>query len=200
MKTEMQSTGCEGDITDWLRAWCAGDGASGEAAMHALYDTLHGLAGRYLRAERVGHTLQPTALVNEAYVRLLEQRTSGWRNREHFMACAAQAMRRILVDHARRCKMQKRGGAWQRVDLSSARQLALERPADLLALDDALSELARLDPRKSRIVELRFFAGLSIDEVARCLDCSRPTVVRAWRMARLWLYRQLSISDTGPAS
>lgn len=189
------STEVDAEITELLAAWCRGEDEGGAAALDAVYGELRRLAGSYLSAERPDHTLEPTALVHEAYFRLLEQRGTGWRDRHHFMACAAQAMRRILVDHARRSKAAIRGGSWQRVGLDSALELALDRPSDLLALDDALSDLAQQDRRQATIVELRFYAGFSHDDIAHCLGCSRPTVVRQWRMARSWLFSKLASDD-----
>jgi RNA polymerase sigma-70 factor (ECF subfamily) len=160
--------------------------------MPLVYGELRRLAGNYLRRERQGHSLQPTALVNEAYLRLVDQKNARWQNREQFLGIAAQLMRRVLVDHARLRQAEKRGGAnQQRLSMTSAERLAEQPEVDLLALHEALNELATMDPQQSRIVELRFFGGLSIDETASVLDISHATVERDWKMARAWLRRQL---------
>lgn len=149
------------------------------------------LAARYLKGERKGHTLQATALVNEAYLRLIEVRQVQWQNRAHFFAMAARLMRRILVDAARARGYQKRGGGAPMVSLDEALLVAIEPGNDLVALDDALTTLAAVDERKSRVVEMRYFGGLSLDETAAALDISRDTVKRDWKMAKLWLLREL---------
>jgi RNA polymerase sigma factor (TIGR02999 family) len=159
--------------------------------MSALYPELRRRAAAYLRRERGGHLLQPTALVNEAYLRLADQRDVEWQNRAHVAAIAAQMMRRILVDHARRRQMTKRSGQWARVTLYDHAAIAPDGGVDVLALDDALSRLAEFDPQKSRLVELRYFAGLSIDETAAAMEVSPATVDREWRAARAWLQAQL---------
>jgi RNA polymerase sigma-70 factor, ECF subfamily len=156
-----------------------------------VYAELRRIAASYLRDERVGHTLQPTALVNEAYLRLVDQRVA-WQGRAHFLGVAAQLMRRILVDYARGRRADKRGQGFAFVALDDALLAPYERDVDLVALDDALQTLSELDPRQSRIVELRFFGGLSVEEVAEVLDISTPTVTRDWAVARLWLRREIS--------
>jgi len=162
-----------------------------EALLPLVYDELRAQAERYMRQERRDHTLQPTALVNEAYVRLVGGEQATWQNRQHFYAVAATAMRRILVDHARRRRAGKRGGDQQPLSLADADHPTRAPDVNLLALDQALSKLARFDPRRSRIVELRFFGGLSTDEVARILDVTPRTVERQWSLARAWLYDEL---------
>ena len=166
------------------------DGALGEL-LPLVYAELRRLAAGYLRRERPGHTLQPTALVNEAYLRLVDQSHVHWQNRAHFLGVAAQMMRRILVDHARGQRAEKRGGEIQKLSLDENIDVSGERAADLVALDEALERLAELDPQKSRIVELRFFGGLSVEETAEVLGVSAPTVKRQWRMAKAWLYGQV---------
>ena len=167
------------------------DGALGEL-LPLVYAELRRLAAGYLRRERPGHTLQPTALVNEAYLRLVDQTQVRWQNRAHFLGVAAQMMRRILVDHARGQRAEKRGGEIQKLSLDENIDVSGERAADLVALDEALKRLAELDPQKSRIVELRFFGGLSVEETAEVLGVSAPTIKRQWRMAKAWLYGQVS--------
>ena len=169
------------------------DGALGEL-LPLVYAELRRLAAGYLRRERPGHTLQPTALVNEAYLRLVDQTQVRWQNRAHFLGVAAQMMRRILVDHARGQRAEKRGGEIQKLSLDENIDVSGERAADLVALDEALKRLAELDPQKSRIVELRFFGGLSVEETAEVLGVSAPTVKRQWRMAKAWLYGQVQKS------
>src|SRR5262245_5868509 len=159
--------------------------------MALLYNELRRRAGAYLRRERPGHTLQPTALVHEAYLRLIDQR-AGWQNRAQFVAMAAQMMRRILVDHARRHQMAKRSGQWLRVELEDAELPTKQHGFDVIAMDDLLTKLAGFDARKSRVIELRYFGGLSLDETAQVLQISRATVDREWRTARAWLYRELT--------
>jgi RNA polymerase sigma factor (TIGR02999 family) len=155
-----------------------------------VYAELRALAKGYLRSERADHTLQPTALVNEAFVKLIGQERTDWETRSQFIAIAAQAMRRILVDHARRRLADKRPDPKLRADLELAAGVP-DRPEELVALDDALEDLARLDPRQARVVELKFFGGLELDEVARALDISTATVTREWRLARAWLWQAL---------
>jgi RNA polymerase sigma factor (TIGR02999 family) len=156
-----------------------------------VYDELHRLARRYMRRERPGHSLQTTALVNEAYMRLADYKRIEWQDRAHFLAVSAQVMRRILVEHARRHNL-KRGGGVQRVSLEQAAEVGGDRPADLVALDDAMNALARLDRRKMQVVEMRFFGGLSVEETAEVLKVSPVTVKRDWSTAKLWLYRELA--------
>ena len=182
-------------ITQLLLDWRDGDQAALDRLMPLVYDELRRMASYYLRNERPGHTLQTGALVNEAYVRLVDHEQIAWQNRAHFFGVAAQAMRRILVDHARTRNYQKRGGAAQRVSLDQAADVTGERAAELIALDEALKELARLDPRKSQVVELRYFGGLSMEETAEVLGISTATVSRDWETAKAWLLRELSKSD-----
>ena len=185
----MEST--EG-ITQLLIRWNAGDETALDKLMPLVESELRRLAGNYLRRERPGHTLQPTALVNEAYLRLVEQRDARWQNRAHFYGISAKLMRRILVDHARVKFAEKRGGAdQQRLSITSAQGLSASPDLDILALHEALEELAQLDPQQERIVELKFFGGLSIDEVAEVLSIGHATVERDWKMARAWLRLKL---------
>ena len=188
-------------VTRLLRRSAAGDRAALDELLPLVYDELHALARRHIAREAEGHTLQPTALVNEAYLRLVDQRKAGWRSRSHFLGLAARAMRRILVDHARRRRAAKRGGGAHRISLDEAVELEpREWPApgvDLIALDAALEGLARLDERQGRIVELRFFGGLSVRETAGVLGISPATVKRDWSMARAWLYRELRPESGG---
>jgi RNA polymerase sigma factor (TIGR02999 family) len=185
------------DVTGLLRAWSAGDNAAGERVIAAVYAELRRQAGRYLRRERRDHTLRPTALVHEAYIRLAAQHDS-WANRAQFFAVAASMMRRILVDHARRRAASKRDGCLTRVALDERVATQPAADVDLLALERALDELAALDPAKARLVELRFFAGLSLDETAELLSCSAASVSREWRMARSWLYDRLTGGERQP--
>jgi RNA polymerase sigma-70 factor, ECF subfamily len=169
--------------------------AKGKATLDALlplvYEELHGLASRYLRVERADHTLQPTALVNEAYLRLAAQNHVDWRDRNQFFGIAAQMMRRILVNHAEGRNAEKRGGEFTRVTLDDSVSWSDERSVDLVQLDDALSALATIDARQARVVELRFFGGLGIEETAEVLDISAATVKREWSTAKAWLRREL---------
>ncbi len=179
-------------ITQLLLRWGSGDQAALEKLMPLVYRELRRLAGNYLRRERKEHTLQPTALVNEAYLRLVDQRDAKWQNRAHFYGIAAQLMRRILVDHAREKQAEKRGGAdQQRLSITSAQGLGTEPDLDLLALHEALEELKTIDPQQERIVELKFFGGLSIEETAEVMKLGHATVERDWKMARAWLRRKL---------
>jgi RNA polymerase sigma-70 factor (ECF subfamily) len=185
----MQST--EG-ITQLLIDWGQGDQAALDKLMPLVYSELRRLASNYLRRERAAHTLQPTALVNEAYLKLVGQKNAKWQNRAQFFGISAQLMRRILVDHARRHQAEKRGGSEQeRLSITSVEEIANQPKVDLLALNEALDELGRMDPQQSRIVELKFFAGLSIEETAEVLGISHATVERDWKLARAWLRRQL---------
>lgn len=160
--------------------------------MPLVYDELHRQASRYLRKERQGHTLQTTALINEAYLKLIDQRNVNWESRSHFFAIAAQAMRRILVDYARTTHRKKRGGGDIKVPLDDAMLVAAdETPVDLIALDEALNKLAERDLQQARIVELRYFSGLSLEETADVLNVSRATVASDWNMAKVWLFREL---------
>lgn len=179
-------------ITQLLIDWGKGDQAALEKLMPLVYSELRRLASNYLRRERAEHTLQPTALVNEAYLKLVHQKNAKWQNRAHFFGISAQLMRRILVDHARQHRAVKRGGsAQQRISITSVEKLAKQPEVDLLALNEALDELAKMDPQQSRIVEMKFFGGLSIEEIAEVLSIGHATVERDWKMARAWLRRQL---------
>ena len=186
------STPATHEVTRLLLQLTDGDSSAVDELLPLIYNELRSLASRYLRRERQGHTLQPTALVHEAYLRLVDQRRVQWQNRAHFMGVAAQIMRRILVDHARRQNAEKRGGDVGKLSLNEEIDVSGERAAELVALDDALNRLAELDPEKSRVVELRFFGGLSVEETAEVLGVSAPTVKRQWRMAKAWLFGQVS--------
>jgi RNA polymerase sigma factor (TIGR02999 family) len=179
-------------ITQLLVAWGDGDTDALEKLTPLVYDELHRLARRYMGRERPGHTLQTTALVNEAYVRLIDWKNVQWQNRAHFYAVSAQIMRRILVDFARARDYAKRGGGARKVSLDEAAMISGGRGRDLVALDEALNALAELDDRQSRVVELRFFGGLSLEEVAEVLKVSVGTVRRDWSLARAWLHRELN--------
>ncbi|MGB8889781.1 MAG: sigma-70 family RNA polymerase sigma factor [Candidatus Korobacteraceae bacterium] len=185
-----------GQVTDFLRAWSDGDRVALDHLIPIVYDELHRLARRYMKGERPGHSLQTTALVNEAYLRLVDYKNMKWQNRAHFFAVSAQLMRRILVDHARRHNL-KRGGGVHHVSLDDTAIVGGERDADLVALDNAMNLLAKLDPRKVQVVEMRFFGGLSVEETAEVLKVSAITVMRDWSTAKAWLYRELTrrISD-----
>lgn len=180
------------EITEQLIAWSNGDEAALDALIPAVYQELRRMADYYLRGENTGHSLQPTALVHEAYMRLIDQTKVEWQNRAHFFGVAAQMMRRILVDHAKSKHRVKRGGITPKVSLDETVSLSSERAAELVALDDALKVLNELDERKSRIVELRYFGGLTVDETAQVLGVSDKTVMRDWSLAKAWLYAQLS--------
>ncbi len=179
------------DITEMLLAWNAGDEESLDRLAPLVYDELRRLAQHYLRNERADHTLQPTALVHEAWLRLVQTNRMTWQNRAQFFGVAAEMMRRILVDHARRHRAMMRGGAETRVAFDEARDVPQPQAVDLVALDDALNSLHAVDPRQSRIVELKFFGGLEIAEIAEVLDISPATVKRDWAWARTWLYREI---------
>ena len=180
------------EVTQLLLAWGNGNQAALEKLMPLVYEELRRLAHHYMRTERPGHTLQTTALVNEVYFRLVDQKHMHLQNRAHFFAISAKLMRRILVDHARSNQYVKRGGGAHRVTLDEGAVVAEEQAADLIALDDALLRLAALDQRKSSIVELRFFGGLSVEETAEALKTSSRTVMREWRLAKAWLYHTIN--------
>jgi len=179
------------EITGLLEAWGGGDESALEQLMPLVYNELHRMAHGYMRREHQGHTLQTSALVNEAYLRLVKWKDGRWQNRAHFFAVSAQIMRRILVDFARNRQYQKRGGGAREVSLDEAASLTNCHSADLVALDEALKTLEALDVRKSRVVEMRFFGGLSVQEVAAVLKVSEETVMRDWRLAKVWLLREL---------
>jgi RNA polymerase sigma-70 factor (ECF subfamily) len=187
------------DITQLLQAWSAGDEQALDKLMPLVYRELRRLAQRYMRHERPGHTLQTTALVNEAYLRLVDAGKVNFQNRAHFFAVSAQVMRRILVEFARRQGSLKRGGEVQRVSLEESLVVYGERGADLVALDDALKALAALDARRSRVVELRFFGGLSVEETAAVLQVSPETVMHDWKLAKAWLRRAMSAEKQAEA-
>jgi RNA polymerase sigma factor (TIGR02999 family) len=180
------------EVTRLLLVWSGGDRSALDRLISLVHAELHGVAKRYMRRERAGHTLQTTALINEAYVRLINVQEVRWQNRAHFFAIAARLMRRILVDFARERGYQKRGGAACRVELDEALMVSQGPDEDLVALDEALSALAVIDARKGRVVELRFFGGLNIEETAEALKVSPETVRRDWRLAKSWLLRRLS--------
>lgn len=179
------------EVTQLLKAWTNGDEHALEKLTPLVYEQLHRVAQRYMAGERSGHTLQTTALVNEVYVRLVDCQRIDWQDRAHFFAVSAQLMRRILIDFARSRGYQKRGGVTPHVSLEGAPSVCCEPDANLVALDDALKSLAAVDERKSKVVELRFFGGLSVEETAEVLKISIATVVRDWNLAKVWLVREL---------
>ena len=179
------------DVTQLLKRFSNGDQEALAELIPQIYDELRRLASSYLRSERVDHTLQTTALVHEAYLRLVDQRQVEWSNRNHFFGVAAQMMRRILVDHARKHVSLKRGGSFARISLEQAAVFSRERPRELIAVDELLTRLASLDPQGSRIVELRFFAGLSLEETAEVTGLSTATVRREWSAVKAWLTREI---------
>jgi len=195
MQKGAQPGSAAGDISKLLRAWSDGDRSALERLTPIVYDELHRLARRYMKGERPGHSLQTTALVNEAYMRLVDYKRMQWQNRAHFFAVSAQLMRRILVEHARRHNL-KRGGGVPHVSLEEAAVVGGDRATDpgsqLVALDDALNALARFDARKAQVVEMRFFGGLSVEETAEVLKVSPVTAMRDWNTAKAWLYRELT--------
>jgi len=180
------------DVTQLLLEWRNGNERALDRLMPLVYDELRRLAASYMRRERPDHTLQPTALLNEAYLRLVDQTRIAWQGRAHFFGIAAQMMRRILLDHARQLKAAKRGSGGSKLPLEAALGEPERQDVDVIALDEALTRLEELDPRQSRVVELRFFAGLEVNEVAEVLGISRATVNREWAIARTWLYREIS--------
>lgn len=180
------------EVTQLLRAWMRGEDGASEELYRLVFDELHRLAHRYMSRENPGHTLQTTALVNEAYLKLADAKNLNWQDRVHFYAVSANIMRRILVDHARASRAERRGGEAQQITLNEIIELPQAQHKDVLALNDALDELAKVDERKSRIVELRYFGGLSVEETAEVLKVSADTVMRDWRFAKAWLQRQLS--------
>jgi RNA polymerase sigma factor (TIGR02999 family) len=179
------------DVSALLRKWTDGDQRALARLTPIVYDELHRLAHYYLKRERAGHSLQTTALVNEAYMRLVDYKRMHWQNRAHFLAVSAQAMRRILVDRARR-RNAKRGADAKHVSLDAEAVICTDRSDDFMSLDDALIALAQRAPRKAKVVELRFFGGLSVDETAEVLHVSTITVMREWKSAKAWLYRELT--------
>jgi RNA polymerase sigma-70 factor, ECF subfamily len=194
-RTAQPGESAVGDISELLRAWSEGEQSALEKLTPIVYDEIHHLAGRYMKRERPGHSLQTTALVNEVYVRLVDYKRMQWQDRAHFFAVSAQLMRRILVERARRHNL-KRGGGLKHVSLEEAAVVGGNRAADLVALDDAMNALARLDARKVQVVEMRFFGGLSVEETAGVLKVSSITVMRDWSTAKAWLYRELAKGTT----
>jgi len=188
-------SGPSSEVTELLVRWRSGDREALDSLLPLVYDELRRIAFRSLQNERPGHTLQSTALVNEAYVRMVAQNMPEWQNRAHFLAVAAQLMRQILVDHARTHRASKRRGDASRVSVDEALGQALATDVDVVALDDALKELAQMDAQQSRVVELKFFAGLSNEETAEVLKVSPSTVKRDWASARAWLFRELDRSS-----
>ena len=182
----------QSEITQLLAEWSDGNQSALDELYPLVYEELHRLARRYMVRERKGHTLQTTALINEAYVRLVDQKNVHWANRSHFFAISAQIMRRILIDHARRHAYAKRGGGAHQVSLDEAASVTPEQSLQLVRLDEALKSLAEMDPRRSQVVELRYFGGLNNEEIADVLKISENTVTRDWNMARAWLHQQLS--------
>ena len=180
------------NVTQLLIGWSKGDKAALDALLPMVYQELRTQASRYLRRERPGHTLQTTALIHEAYLKLVDQKNVHWQNRAHFFGIAAQLMRRILVDHARSKKRVKRGGSDIRVSFNEANVLGQTQNLDIVALDEALERLAEIDEQQSRIVELRFFSGLTVEETAEVLSISPATVKRDWSMAKAWLHREIT--------
>ena len=179
------------EVTDLLNEWGNGDQEALNRLMPLVYDELHRLASRYLRHERVGHTLQTTALVHEAYLKLVDQKKANWHNRVQFFAAAAKVMRHVLVDYARSRKAAKRGGDYCRLSLDEAAISSQDKDADLLVLNEALDNLAAIDPQQSRVVELRVFGGLTVEDTAEALGISARTVKREWSMAKAWLHQQI---------
>jgi RNA polymerase sigma factor (TIGR02999 family) len=180
------------EVTRLLKAWSGGDEGALEKLTPLVYRQLHGIAQRYMAGERSGHTLQTTALVNEAYLRLVDCEKVNWQDRAHFFAVSAQLMRRILIDFARSRGYLKRGGAVAHISLDEAPSVCNEPDLNLVALDDALKALSAIDERKSKVVELKFFGGLNVEETAEVLSISSDTVIRDWRLAKIWLLRELS--------
>jgi RNA polymerase sigma-70 factor (ECF subfamily) len=187
-----QSAPSPHEITELLIAWGNGSRDALERLIPLVYEELRRLAHRYMRRERPGHSLQTTAVVHEAYLRLIDQKHVHWQNRAHFFAIAAQMMRRILITHAQSQAYAKRGGGALKVSLDEAAILSKERAGELIALDEALKSLSAIDPRRSHVVELRFFGGLSNEEIAEVLKTSPNTVTRDWNVAKAWLYREMS--------
>jgi RNA polymerase sigma-70 factor, ECF subfamily len=182
----------EQNVTELLLAWGKGDRDALDRLVPFVYDELRRLARYYMSGERAGHLLQTTALVNEAYIKLVDSSRVKWQNRAHFIAVSAQMMRRILVDFARSRDYQKRGGAMRQVSLAEAMTISLDKNKDLVALDEAIENLTKIDERKGKVVEFRFFGGLTVEETAEVLDVSPDTIMRDWKFAKVWLLRELS--------
>lgn len=187
----MEKSADKHEITKVLQSWSDGDAQAVELLFPLVYEELRRLARSYLRRERGDHTLQPTALVHEAYLRLIDQ-TVEWQNRAHFYGIAAQMMRRVLVNHARERAADKRGAEWRKISLENVENLGANQPLDVLALDEALQSLEKFDARKCRVVEMRFFCGLTEKEIAEVLKVTEKTIRRDWTMAKMWLHRELS--------
>ena len=192
---ELQPVHADRDITQLLRDWGRGEASAMDRLMPVVYNELRRIARNFMRRQNPGHTLQTTALVNEAYLNLVGSSRVNWQSRTHFFAIAAQLMRRVMVDSARRKKSRKRGGEFQRVTLDVIAEIPAENNTDLVALDEALTRLAALDPRHARIVELRYFGGLTEEQIAASLGVSERTVRRDWVLARSWLFRELTQED-----
>lgn len=184
-------TDLHSQVTQLLLEWSEGDTAALDRLIPLVHAELRRIARRYMGRQSPGHTLQTSALINEAYMRLVDQQSVAWKDRAHFFAVSAQIMRNILIDHARKYRYAKRGGGLRKIELDEAAAMAEERAAEFVALDEALSELTTVDPRKSQIVELRFFGGLNIEETAEVMKVSPATVQREWRAARAWLQRAM---------
>lgn len=180
------------EISQLLNAWGNGDQAALDKLIPLVYDELHRLAARYMRRESPDHTLQTSALVNEAYIKLIDQKNVRWQNRAHFFGIAAQLMRRILVDHARKHGRAKRGAGVPKLPLHETAVVSVDQSAEFIVIDDALKNLAQIDPSKSRIVEMRFFGGLTMEEIAEVEKVSPSTIEREWRKAKAWLYREIN--------
>jgi RNA polymerase sigma-70 factor, ECF subfamily len=192
-------TPSQDDVTQLLIAWSNGDRAALDKLMPLVYEELRRRARQYMSRQQPGHTLQTTALIHEAFLKLVNQPEKRWQNRAHFLGVAAQAMRHILIDYARSRECAKRGGAGHLVSLEEGAVVSVERAAELVALDDALSRLKDIDPRKTRVVEMRYFGGLTVEEISEVLKVSPDTVMRDWRLARTWLRRELSGGESNDA-
>jgi RNA polymerase sigma-70 factor, ECF subfamily len=179
-------------ISILLESWSNGNSQAVDELLPLVYDELRQMARRYMNRQPSGHTLQTTALIHEAYLKIVDNEEKRWQNKSHFFAVAAQAMRHILVDRARANQTDKRGGGKQKISLEEAAEISAERADELVALDEALKNLSKLDERKGRVVELRYFGGLSVEETAEVLNISRQTVMRDWNFAKMWLLRELS--------
>lgn len=188
------------EITNLLQQWSGGSPEAFDRLVPLVYDELRHMAGGFLRGEREGHLLQPTALVHELYLRMVDQDRAQWQDRSHFFAVAAKMMRRILVDHARKRIAEKRGGGAEHVPIEEALDHPAQSSRTILAVDEALTRFAAFDPERSRIVELRYFAGLDLEEIAELLQVSRTTVKRHWTVARMWLHRELEADLNGPGA
>ncbi len=186
------------EVTQLLLKWSKGDNAAFDELIPVVYAELKKIARRYMGKERLDHTLQTSALINEAYLRLVDQQSIQWQDRNHFFAVAARIMRHILIDHARSYRYAKRGGGAEKVPLEEAANLSIQRADELLALEEVLNDLSAVDPRKSQIIELRFFGGLTVQETADVLNLSPVTVMREWRAAKAWLHQGLTGTEPAP--